>query len=622
MDRSRQISWRAVGHRLVLMAFSLAFLLFLLFPQEVNAHAILLSSDPAKGSTLSASPDQIRMWFSENLNPAFSTAYVVNAANSAANVQKDVKTHVDKGDAHVSAADSKEMDVSLKPSLPSAVYVVLYRTQSADDGHILSGNFIFTVEAANGTVPTFNGTIPQGIFSGSGGSSGQLDEPTFFSFIMITLVDLGAVFWVGAQLWRIFVLSELESEDQDQQASFQQIERHFDRRFSWLVLLLILFANIGVLVGQALTLTSDQWGQAFAPSLLIGLIGQSHFGAYWIMRQIVVLLALLLLVPTVMMKRPSQWITSSISWANFALGLALLIALTLSGHAAATSSNVLIYAVLGDFLHLVAAALWVGGMMYIAVIYLPMLKGKLWQQQTASLLTTLPHFSPLAITGVVLMGLSGPLNAATRLLSWDQLISTVYGRTLIVKILLVGAMLLTSAVHVLLLRPRLAKNFKAYQTATQAPQPSEEDKPANLTPVGVAAGKGAGGTYHAANTETEHNLALGASLGCRGAALYRTARSLFRDPAADNHKPASITATECSIQAIYHDCEDHRSAIPGDGQDRSEPFWDQYLDRYRLRWQRKPCANVQHWRITLYDHARYGHGDRRGQPATRWKRSL
>src|SRR5260370_21942634 len=182
------------------MGFSLAFLLFLLFHQEVNAHAILLSSDPAKGSTLSASPDQIRMWFSENLNPAFSTAYIVNAANSAANVQKDAKTHVDKGDAHVSAADSKEMDVSLKPNLPSAVYVVLYRTQSADDGHILSGYFIFTVEAANGTVPTFNGTIPQGAFSGSGGSSAHLVGPTFFSLVMITLFDLGPVFCVGAQL--------------------------------------------------------------------------------------------------------------------------------------------------------------------------------------------------------------------------------------------------------------------------------------------------------------------------------------------------------------------------------------------------------------------------------------
>ena len=491
MQCSRQITWKALLHRLVLMAFCLASLLFFLFPQDANAHAILLQSDPVKDSVLSVSPNQIRMWFSEDLNLIFSTAYVVNAANSAANVQKDTKTHVDKGNAQVSSTDSKEMDVSLKPNLPSAVYIVLYRTQSADDGHILSGSFLFTVAAANGTVPTFNGTIPQGgVFGGSGSSSGQLDVPTLFSLIMITLVDLGAVFWVGAQFWRIFVISE-QSEDQDQQAIFQQIEQRFDRCFSCLVLLLILFANIGVLVGQALMLTNDQWGQAFAPSLLVGLVVQGHFGVYWIMRQIAILLALLLIVLTVVIKKPAQWITSSIAWANFVLGLALLVALTLSGHAAATSSNVLVYAVLGDFLHLVAAALWVGGMMYIAVIYLPILKSRTWPQQAESLLTTLPRYSPLAIAGVVLMGLSGPLNAATRLLSWDQFFTTAYGRTLIIKILFVGALLLTSAVHVLLLRPRLAKNFKAYQTATEPAQPSEEeDKPADLAPIAVALVKG------------------------------------------------------------------------------------------------------------------------------------
>ncbi len=489
MNPSRQTSWKAIIHRLLLMAFSLAFLLFLLFPQDAKAHAILLHSDPGKDTILSASPDQIHMWFSEGLNPTFSTAYVVRAGNSAANVQKDIKTHVDNGDAHVSATNTKEMDVSLKPNLPSAVYVVLYRTQSAEDGHILYGSFLFVVAAADGTVPTFNGAIPQGTFSGSTGSNGQFDGPTLFSFIMITLVDLGAVFWVGAQLWHIFVISE-QSEDQDQQAIFQQIEQRFDRQFSWLILLLILLANIGVLVGQALTLTGDQWGQAIAPSLLINLVAHGQFGTYWIMRQIVILLALLLIMSTAVIKQPARWITSGISWGNFALGLALLIALTLSGHAAATNSNVLVYAVLGDFLHLVAAALWVGGMMYLAIIYLPTLKSRSWQQQTASLLTTLPRFSPLAITGVVLMGLSGPLNAATRLLSWDQLFSTAYGRTLIVKVLLVGAMLLTSAIHVLLLRPRLAKDFKAYQTATEAVQSSEEDKPANQSSITGAEVKG------------------------------------------------------------------------------------------------------------------------------------
>ncbi len=417
MHRSRWIPWKSV----VLMILPLALLIFLFFPQGASAHAILLRADPARDSILSISPSQIHMWFSEDLNPTFSTAYVVNAAKSAANVQKDIKTHVDKGDAHVSATNAREMDVSLKPNLPSAVYVVLYRTQSAEDGHLLSGSFLFTVAAANGTVPTFTGALPQqGTFGGSGNSNGQLDGPTLFSFIMITLVDLGAVFWVGAQFWRVFVVSEFQPEDQSEQETiFQQMERLFDHRFSGAVLVLILLANIGVLVGQALTLTNGQWGQAFAPSLLVSLVAHGQFGAFWIMRQIVILLALLLIIIPLGIKLPERWVTASMSWGNFILGLALLIALTFSGHAAATSSDVRVYAVLGDFLHLVAAALWVGSMIYIAVVYLPLLKSKSWQQQAVSLLATLPCYSPVAITGVVLMALSGPFNAATRLVSWD-----------------------------------------------------------------------------------------------------------------------------------------------------------------------------------------------------------
>ena len=422
------------------------------------------------------------MWFSEDLNPTFSTAYVVNAAKSAANVQEDVKTHVDKGDAHVSTTDSREMDVSLKPNLPSAVYVILYRTQSAQDGHILYGSFLFIVEAANGALPTFNGRLPQqGAFSGSGNSNGQLDGPTLFSFIMISLVDLGAVFWVGAQLWRIFVISELQSEDQ--QVIVHQMEQRFDRHFSWSVLLLILLANIGVLVGQALTLTSGQWGPALAPTLLASLIARGQFGAYWIMREIVTLVALVLSISLLMIKHASQRATSTIAWAHFALGMALLIALTLSGHAAATNSTIVVYAVLADFLHLLAAALWVGGMLFLAVIYLPLLKSRSWQHQTTSLLSVLPRYSPLAMTGVVLMALSGPFNAATRLVSWDQLMTTAYGRALVVKVLLVGAMLLTSAVHVFIFRPRLAKDLKTYQRATQTAHLSEEDEPTHLTPM-------------------------------------------------------------------------------------------------------------------------------------------
>jgi copper transport protein len=156
-------------------------------------------------------------------------------------------------------------------------------------------------------------------------------------------------------------------------------------------------------------------------------------------------------------------INAILPWANLVLGLALLIAVTLSGHAAATSSNIFVYAVLVDWLHLLAASLWVGGMMYISTTFLPSLKGYALTTRTSTLLATIGHFSPLAITGVIIMAVSGPFNAVVHMNSLDQLITTAYGRTLVIKVLLVGGLLLTSAIHVGLFRPRLEKDYKKYR---------------------------------------------------------------------------------------------------------------------------------------------------------------
>src|SRR3989442_6062081 len=67
-----------------LIAVLLALCLLLLFPGVASAHAILLRSDPAKDAVLRVAPSQVRMWFSEDLNPAFSTASVIDAANTTA----------------------------------------------------------------------------------------------------------------------------------------------------------------------------------------------------------------------------------------------------------------------------------------------------------------------------------------------------------------------------------------------------------------------------------------------------------------------------------------------------------------------------------------------------------
>ncbi len=443
------------ARRVLLPALLLALSLLFAFPAISQAHAILLRSDPAKDAVLNTPPSQVRMWFSEELNPTFTTAVVVNAKNQ----------RVDAHDAHVSPGNALEMDVNLQPNLPPSVYIVIWRTQSAADGHVLRGSFLFTVALPDGTIPKLNGALPgQDALGGAapGASTGQLDGPTLFNLLMVTLVDLGAVFWVGAQLWRSFVLQLIESESSAQATIYLSVEQRFDRLFSLPTLVLLLLANIGVLVGQALYLTGNQWSQAFNPALLSGLVTTGHFGTYWIMRQVVILLAMVLAAYTWLVQQRSALLQNILSWVNLLLALALLIALALSGHAASVSSDLLVYSVLVDWLHLLAAALWIGGMMYIAAIYLPILKESLPLESVPSLLTTLSQFSPLAIVAVIIMSISGPFNATVHMTSWDQLLTTVYGRVLVVKVLLVGALLLMSAFHVGILRPRLARTYKHY----------------------------------------------------------------------------------------------------------------------------------------------------------------
>jgi copper transport protein len=451
------------------VAVPLALCLTVLFPAIASAHAILLRSDPAKDSVLSIAPQQVRMWYSEALNPAFSTAVVVNGQNK----------RVDNRDAHVSSSDQTEIDVTLQPNLPPEVYIVIWRTDSADDGHVLRGSFSFSIANADGTVPKLApGTNPGANVLGGGNLTdpytGHFDGLTLFNVIMVTLVELGAIFWMGAQLWINFVLTISGEAHTEERNTNERVQRRFERYFSLPTLIVLFLANIGVLVGQALNLTGGDLASAISPSFVVALATSGQFGIYWLRREVVILLAMALAVYMLLQPQRSRITRTVLPIANLVLASALLIAITMSGHAAAVNANIVSYAIVIDWLHLLAASLWVGGMMYVATNYLPVLKRLHIPQQALSLVTVLPYFTPLAIAGVLIMAVTGPFNAAFHLTSWEQFLSTTYGRALLVKIALICGLLVTSAIHVGILRPRLKKELQKYSYAAHRLQAMQD----------------------------------------------------------------------------------------------------------------------------------------------------
>ena len=102
-------------------------------PSAVLGHAFPIRSEPRVGWKVTASPPKVTIWFDGELEPAFSTIAVYNAA----------KQRVDKNNARVNPSDASILEVDLPP-LPAGEYRVHWNVLSKDT-HVTEGNFSFTV---------------------------------------------------------------------------------------------------------------------------------------------------------------------------------------------------------------------------------------------------------------------------------------------------------------------------------------------------------------------------------------------------------------------------------------------------------------------------------------------
>lgn len=105
-------------------------LLLLLSTGAADAHAMLDHAEPRVGNKVSSPPREVTLWFTEKLEPAFSSITVTNAAGQ----------RVDSGKTRVSG---NQMSVSLKGG-GAGTFRVNWRVLSVDT-HRTDGSFTFQV---------------------------------------------------------------------------------------------------------------------------------------------------------------------------------------------------------------------------------------------------------------------------------------------------------------------------------------------------------------------------------------------------------------------------------------------------------------------------------------------
>ena len=97
-------------------------------------HAVLQRAEPRVESKLKRSPDEVKLYFTERLEPAYSSLRVLDERGA----------QVDRRDSRVDRANPALLRATLPP-LPAGTYTVRWRVLSID-ADVTEGGFTFRIE--------------------------------------------------------------------------------------------------------------------------------------------------------------------------------------------------------------------------------------------------------------------------------------------------------------------------------------------------------------------------------------------------------------------------------------------------------------------------------------------
>ena len=157
-------------------------------------HAKVVSADPAIGSTISSVPASVTVTAAEEINPdpKGSNLAVYGPSTDA------TATLISQGNATVSLSNPKQMTVKITPNSGhiDGIYVVVWKTVSADDGDPASGSFTFTVNTKGVTTGQQNTSHVPGGSTGTNSPGIPLWVPIVAALVAL-LAGLGAGLGLG-----------------------------------------------------------------------------------------------------------------------------------------------------------------------------------------------------------------------------------------------------------------------------------------------------------------------------------------------------------------------------------------------------------------------------------------
>ncbi|MCO5223554.1 MAG: copper resistance protein CopC [Thermomicrobiales bacterium] len=354
--------------------------------QAAFAHANLVSSDPAAGAALAVFPNELRLTFSEQVDPSLSSIALLRADGTRVSLDE---TSLDPADPYTLV-----VRVATPDDQETGVYTVVWGAHSAEDDH--SSNGAITFSAGTGVAPD------------------QIGQPA-------STDSTWGVAGKWLELLGVVLLPGL--------ALFAATERDRSTRSiavtAGVATLLGLAGSVLSFLARAAALSGEELPHGLGLESARQVLATT-WGGGWSIRLLALILILALAAWGQRTGRPIAWRLV------FGVGVASMVTTAATGHAA--SADAAWAARLVDFLHLSGASVWAGGLLGILLAFQP-------SSDVAADRAWLRRQGNRFVVAVAIVIGAGFASAWWHVDGRRALSQTDYGQTLLVKVAVVAGLL-------------------------------------------------------------------------------------------------------------------------------------------------------------------------------------
>ncbi len=396
------------------------------FTIPVYAHPIVTDSNPKQFQSLETPPDSVTVYFSEPIVLQYSQISVIDSEGNK----------VDDGNPENYNGDSSTISIPLKRDIGEGTFTINTKVLSAVDGHVVDGSVIFSIGGGNADFSQVK-SESKDIFHLSSLDNSLSRIPGYIGQIVI----VGAAFIF---LWIQRPLSKFEWIKSFLQSNLYLIKKNLIK----LIIigdLLVLLSIVAMVVIQA---------SAIGGSVVDVLT--TEFGKIIVARLGLALVLLVFLLFTFKKFNDSKKGGNEVKYiiAILCLGIGILFTNSLISHSAALKS---FGPVLIDFFHGIAASFWIGGLIFLTFVFVSkmfLIKDEEIKAKIISMV--IPRFSTIVIPVLGSISITGPLLLWSIEGNLSTTIASLYGKILIIKLLLAAIMIIIGGYHQFITEKRIS----------------------------------------------------------------------------------------------------------------------------------------------------------------------